>query len=110
MTDLERIELEIKAEENKIELSEAWVMLKKNKYFKQLFTEAYLKDYALGLLTFKASIQAQEPKVQSHVDMQLNGVGALQQFLSNVSQTGRVAIETLASHKKERELIMEDKE
>ena len=106
MTDLERIERDIKHYEEQGEMAETLISLEKNKFYKKLFTEAYLKEYALGMLTFKGSMQAQEPKVQAHADYQLAGVAGLQQFLSNVRQTGIAAQEKVDYAKQERELLL----
>jgi hypothetical protein len=82
------------------------IFLEKNKHFKKLFTETYLRDFALGMLTFTASLQAQEPKVQAHAQCQLTGVAGLQQFLANVRQTGVTAREALFSAEQELENIL----
>lgn len=108
MTDLEQIELEIKSEEDKLALVESLAFLEKNKHYKRLISEAYLKNYALSILTFKASIQAQEAKVQSHVDYQLAGVAGFQQFIANVRQTGAISKETIHNAKIEREHLLQE--
>ena len=110
MTDLERVELDIKTYTEQGALAEMLFTLEKNEEYKKLFTEAYLQDYALGMLSFKGSMQAQEPKVQAHADYQLAGVAGLQQFLANVRSTGLVAKEKLEQAKQERELILTGKE
>ena len=110
MTDLERLEADIAGNKLKVELAEALITLEKSKPFKKLFTKTYLRDYALGMLTFKGSMQAQEAKVQSHVDYQLAGIAGLQQFLANVRQAGIVALESIRSDEATRTALLADEE
>jgi hypothetical protein len=110
MSDIKKLEHDIKVAKQHIKLFEIYKQLKENKHYKKLIEDMYLKDYALGLVTFKASISAADDKVRNHNDLQIGGVGALQQFLGLVRTQGALAPQTIANAEVEIAMILEDGE
>ncbi len=110
MTELEQIEEAIKEHKKVVGLQDALIALEKNKDFKTLITDMYLRDYVLQSVTFSASIAAADEKTKRHNDMIINGVGALQQFFGLIQAKGEASRESLAAAEEERALALTEDE
>ena len=108
MSDVETIEISMEQAKAQIEKRRALGRLQTNPDFKQLILDGYMKDHAIHLVLLKASMGAQGPKDQAYIENQINAIGHLDQYLSYVDQTGRVAAETLEADEKERARILEE--
>ena len=110
MNELEQIELSMEQAQKKISDYEALERLENNADFKSLFSEGYLRDYAIRLVGLKASVRMQDDKNQKFMDGQLGAIGHLGQYMLFVKQEGRVAKESMEIDSEEREALLKEQE
>jgi len=106
--EIEQIEISMEQAKKKIADCHALERLESNADFKALFSEGYLKDYAVRLVGLKASMHMQDPKQQHLIEGQLNAIGHLSQYMLFIKQEGRVAEESLEADSAEREALLKE--
>lgn len=109
-TELEQIQISMEQAKKKVADYDALERLENNADFKLLFTDGYLKDYAIRLVGLKASVRMQDDRNQTFMGDQLNAIGHLTQYMLYVKQEGRVAKESIAVDSEEMEAIMQEQD
>jgi len=102
---LEMIEISSEQAKEKVELRDAVAALLKNKHFKKVFSDYYLKKYPVRLISLKASVSMQDEQHQKFIGNQLNAIGHLDQFLSYVEQEGNASERLINQNQEEMDLI-----
>lgn len=90
MTDLQLIEKDIAQCEALVSMAEALETLRRNKNFKKVFEEGYLRDEAVRNTMLLDEAQFREPAIRS-----LAGIASLQGYLSGIDQMASMARDQL---------------
>ncbi len=104
--DMQRIDISIDQLKNKISLQAALKRLSKNKDFKEVFLDKYLKDYAVRLVHLKASMGAQKEVDQEYITKQLSAIGFMNQYMLFIDQEGEISKKQLQDNEAEREALI----
>lgn len=105
--DLEQIEITIEAAQKKVDLADTFERLQKNKDFKKLIMDHYLKDYAVRLVLLKADSSLSEDVIEK-ISKEIDCVGIFNSFLRTVMIEGYQCRMSIASSEEERERILEE--
>lgn len=107
MSDQTELEISIESAQAKVKVKDDMLKLQKNPIFKRVIMEGYLKDYALGLVMFKASPPAANETAQSRIEAELTGVSRFNNFMKMGINEGLRAEQDLAMHEAELENLEE---
>jgi len=108
MSELTEIEVSVDEAKAKIKVKDDMLTLQKNPLFKRVMMDGYLKDYALGLVMFKASPPAANEQAQSRIEAELNGISRFNNFMRMGINEGLRAEADLADY--ELELVVAESE
>ena len=91
MSEYRQYEDIIESATEDLEQYEALERLKLNKDFKKVFFEQYMTYQAAEFVRKKADPSLQSKESQEYINGQINSIGHLAQYFSNVVATGRTA-------------------
>jgi hypothetical protein len=97
MTELQQVSREIESYQSQIALGELLDRLSSNKDFKTLILDDYLRENAIRLVHLKSHPGQQTAEKQAAIMRQMDGIGALEDFLRGIRQQHRIAVDSLAS-------------
>ena len=106
MNDLEAVEISIDQAKEKIELMECLDRLTRNKDFKKLIDNDYLREESIRLVYLRADPNMQVPESQAHVNKSLDAIGALRAYFHKVQVQGMGALNSLSESEQVREEIL----
>ena len=101
MSELTEIGVSIEAAKAKVKVKDDMLKLQKNPLFKKVMMEGYLKDYALGLVMFKASPPAASEQAQERIEAELSGISRFNNFMKMGINEGLRAEADLADYELE---------
>lgn len=108
MSEQNQIEISIEAAKAKVKIKDDLLKLQRNPLFKRVVMEGYLKDYALGLVMFKATPPAANAQAQERIEAEINGISRFNNFMKMGINEGLRAEMDLADHEAELELLEEE--
>ena len=108
MSEQTEIQVSIEAAQAKVKVKDDMLKLQKSPLFKRVMMDGYLKDYALGLVMFKASPPAAGEQAQERIDAELNGISRFNNFMKMGINEGLRAEMDLANHEAELALVEEE--
>jgi len=85
---IEETEALIKDSKLKIDRKNQLLRLEKNRDFKAIIGEGYLREHAIRQVMLKSHPGLQQESAKFAVDSQLNGIGALKQFFVAIMTEG----------------------
>jgi hypothetical protein len=110
MNEMEQMRITAEQAKVKVDMYRSLEKLRNNEHFKKLFIDGYLESYAARLVRFKADMGAQDEAQQMHIASQLNGIGALSQYMLYITTEGRLAEKGLEDLDEEMRLVNEQEE
>lgn len=102
---LEIIERSTEEAKEDIALKDSVQALLKNRHFKKVIIEEYIKEFSTRLVLQKAAPSQQDPDNQAYIESKLNAIGQLNQFLMDVQAMGRNAERRIESNLAEADVI-----
>lgn len=105
---LEQVELSITKAKKQIALMEACGRLSKNRDFKKLIDEGYLKDEAVALVHRKGDFSMAEDHHQKYIIDAINSISFFRNYLTMTLRQGDAAKQSLKAHEETREAILAD--
>ena len=106
---MKQIEVSIKQAEDAVKAKTKMLRLIKNKDFKELVSEGYLKDEAVRLVLLKADPQLQSEADQAQIIKEIDAIGAFREYIRTVIGMGKTAEHSLEADRQTREeLLAED--
>lgn len=108
MTEQESIAISIEAARAKVKVKDDLLKLQKSPLFKRVVMDGYLKDYALGLVMFKATPPAASEQAQERIEAEINGISRFNNFMKMGINEGLRAEADLADHEAELEAMEEE--
>lgn len=105
-SQLEQVELTIEAANKAIKLKKSLDRLIKNRDFRAIIDEGYLKDEAVRLVHLKADFNMASEDNQDFVNRGIDSIGSLRGYFSKILQQGAGAEAALQEHEKTRETIL----
>lgn len=106
MSNIETLELNIKAAKKTAELGKSLDRLSRNRDFKNLILEGYFEKEAIRLVTLKGDPNMQDDESQRSLIKQMDAIGGLRQYMSAVVQLSRMAEKALIEDEETREQIL----
>ena len=108
-SQLEQVELTIEAAKENIKIMNSLQRLIKNKDFKIVIDDGYLRDEAVRLVHLKADYNLQEADKQAHIVKGIDSIGYLRAYFSKIFQQGSASEGALTDQEAAREeLLAED--
>ena len=109
-SQIEQIEISIADAKKMIARADALQRLQKNKDFKNVIDEGYLKDEAVRLVHLKAHPNV-TPEMMVTIDRDINSVGSLRQHFAVIMMLAdRAEQDIQANHEAREEVLAEDLE
>ena len=106
MTDLEQIEVTIDQSQDAINMHESLKKLIKNKDFKRVILDGYIKEEAIRLVQLKADLSMQKPEYQEDIDNRILSIGYLNRYFQFLESIGSQALVSLEDSQNAREEIL----
>lgn len=107
---MEIVEVEIDDAKVQISMADSLMRLHKNKDFKKVFLEGYMKDDLVRAVKSKADPACQDAVSQSMLNQRIESVGQLDQFMRTVFIFGNMASKSLADYEAVREEMLSEEE
>jgi len=82
---IQEIELSMSEAKAVVDLGKSVERLRKNRDFKKVIEETYLREEAVRLVHLKSSPAMQRPEVQAGIDSDIKAIGSFAQFLDTIS-------------------------
>lgn len=102
---IKNIELSIEEAKQSVDLKLALGRLIKNRDFKKVIEEGYLRNEAIRLVHAKASPSLQSAEHQARITRDIDAIGALDQYLTTIYQIGSQAEYAVADYEQELETV-----
>lgn len=96
MSQVEQVEVNIEHAKEKVELGKALERLAKNRDFKKIIMDGYLKDEVVRTMTLKAHPMWDHPVKQERLNRALDGASFLQAYLGQIEQEAEVYARAIA--------------
>ena len=107
-TQEEEIRLHVEQAKQLVARSESLTKLFKNKDFKEVILEGYLKEEAVRLVLLKADPATLTDEMQAVIDKGINAIGSFNQYLKMVQALGEQAARSLKDYEEyQAELLAE---
>lgn len=98
MSHIEEVELGIEEAKAMIARAEALKTLLKNKDFKEVISEGYLKEEPVRLVLLKADPATLNDEAQANIDNGIIAIGHFNQYLRTVQAIGNMAARSLQEY------------
>jgi len=105
-TNIESLELNIRAAKKTAELGKSLDRLTHNNDFKSLIIEGYFEKEAIRLVSLKGDPNMQDSDSQTALIKQMDAIGGLRQYLSAVLQLARMSEKALIEDEETRDEIL----
>lgn len=105
--DLKRIEVSIEEAKKHCKMGEALKRLSKNKDFKLVINDAYLKDHAIRLVMLRGDDNLDEV-TREKVLNEIDAIGAFAGYLRYLKHTGERAADAIKQDEETREEILSE--
>jgi hypothetical protein len=108
MGAIEELDSQIDECKKVIDTSEALEKLMKNKFFKELFLDYYLRDQALELIQQKTNSELQSPEEQTKLNDQIMAISYFSRYLDNIQEMGVISTQQLANAEHEKNMYLRE--
>lgn len=109
-TELKQLENSIKQAQKLVDLGDSLERLRSNRDFKKIFLEGYFDQEAIRLVHLRADSNMQSAESRKSIDMQIDAIGTVHQYLNTISVQAQMARRGLAADEQTRdELLLEGK-
>lgn len=108
MSDVDRIKEDIKKAKVHVKRAETLEKLMKNKDFKSIILEHYIKDQSLFLVRQKAQPVLQSDHDQKDLDREIMSVSHFSLFLKEIEAMGKQAKNSIVHHESELSVAMSE--
>jgi hypothetical protein len=105
---LRQVQLTIEQAKASIERMKKLQRLFQNEDFQDIINEGYFVEEAARLVGARADANIQGKEQQRHINLLIDGVGALRHYFSNIERWGRMAEDALKNHEETREEILRE--
>lgn len=109
-SQIEAIEIEIEAAKEKIALRDAMLRLEKNRDFKKVFADFFLRDYAVRLVKLRVHPAFQSEEHQKGTNDYLLAIGKVNEFINSVIVEGNELIPEVEKYEAEIDSIRAEDE
>ena len=82
---IQEIELSMSEAKKTVDLGKSVERLRKNRDFKKVIEETYLREEAIRLVHLKSSPAMQRPEMQANIDADIKAIGSFAQFLDTIT-------------------------
>lgn len=103
---IQEIEKNIAQAKEIVELGNAMERLSQNRDFKKIVKEGYFRDEAIRLVHLKADPNMQTPEKQQAVLLQMDAIGAVNQYFQTIFHRAAVASKAIAADEEVRDEIL----
>jgi hypothetical protein len=105
---LRQVQLTIEQAKASIERMKKLQRLFQNEDFQDIINEGYFVEEAARLVGARADANIQGKEQQRHINLLIDGVGALRHYFSNIERWGHMAEDALKNHEETREEILRE--
>ena len=105
---LQEVQLTIEQAKANIDRMKKLHRLFENEDFQDIINEGYFIEEAARLVGARADANVQGPEEQRHINILIDGVGALRHYFGNIERWGNMAEQALNNHEETREEILRE--
>lgn len=105
---IQDIEENIKEARKIVELAECVDRLRKNRDFKQVIQEGYFHKEAVRLVHLKSDPAFQTPERQKSILLQIDAIGALNQYFDGIYHAARLAGKAIEADMETRDELLQE--
>jgi hypothetical protein len=108
MSQIEEVEIGIEQARAMVSKAESLAALVKNKDFKEVISEGYLKAEAVRLVLLKADPATLSAEMQASINDGIVAIGHFNQYLNTVKAIGSMAVKSLGEYEDLRAELLDE--
>lgn len=105
---IRELELNIKEAQKIVDIGAALERLSNNRDFKKVIIDGYFENEAVRLVHLKADPSMQKPETQASIILQMDAIGALNQFFQTIYHQSRLASKAVEDDEQTRLELMQE--